>query len=187
MRWTPASGAAQLRQEYPQIVEVLCSILTGAISSSELARDSSLLPILYGIGGNTALTLLQDSSGKRLAYWPRAWAARTLAIIGDTGCSSAFLTGADDPHWRVRMQAVRAAGLVADSPTVDRMSEFLVSDHHRRVRETVAISIGRKGSEHCLVHLSELSQDTEASVRRAAERAITKLQTRLEQQSRGEQ
>ena len=180
LRWTPASGAAQLRKEVPEILDVLCRILTGAITSRELARDPTVLPILHGIGGNTALNLLKDPTGRRLAHWPRSWAARTLAIIGDTGCSSAFVSAANDQEWRVRMQAVRAAGLVADSMTVDRMAGSLVSDSHRRVREAVALSLGRKGSELCHGHLRELSQDAEESVRRAAERAITKLQPRLD-------
>ena len=179
MRWTPVRGAAQLRAEYPEILEVLCGILTGAVTSRELARDPTMLPILRGIGGNTALTLLQDASGARLAHWPRAWAARTLAIIGDGGCASAFLTAASDQQWRVRMQAVRAAGLVADSMTVDRMAGSLVSDRHRRVREAVALALGRQGSELCLGYLRALAQDDEASVRRAAERAIARLQSGL--------
>ena len=169
LRWTPASGAAQLRKEVPEILDVLCRILTGAITSRELARDPTVLPILHGIGGNTALNLLKDPTGRRLAHWPRSWAARTLAIIGDTGCSSAFVSAANDQEWRVRMQAVRAAGLVADSMTVDRMAGSLVSDSHRRVREAVALSLGRKGSELCHGHLRELSQDAEESVRRSRE------------------
>ncbi len=176
LRWTPASGAAQLRNDFPEILDVLCRILTGAITSRELARDPTMLPILYSIGGNTALNLLKDPTGTRLAHWPRSWAARTLAIIGKTGCSSTFVKAANDQEWRVRMQAVRAAGLVADSMTVDRMAGLLVSDSHRRVREAVALSLSRKGSELCLGHLRELSQDAEVSVRRAAERAITKRQ-----------
>ncbi len=180
MRWTPASGAAQLRQEFPEVQDVLCRILTGAMTSPELARDPTMLPILHGIGGNTALNLLKDSTGARLAHWPRAWAARTLAIIGDTGCSAAFVKAASDEEWRVRMQAMRAAGLVADSMTVDRMAGLLVSDAHRRVREAIALSLGRKGSELCLRQLHALAQDAEVSVRRAAERAITKLQARVD-------
>lgn len=139
-----------------------------------------MLPILHGIGGNTALNLLQDPSGARLAHWPRAWAARTLAIIGDEGCSRALVTAAADPEWRVRMQAIRAAGLVADATTVDQMAVVLVADEHRRVREAVALSLGRNGSELCLGHLAALSQDAESSVRQAAERAITRLQSRLD-------
>jgi HEAT repeat protein len=179
MGWTPASGATQLRKEFPQILDVLRKILTGSITSRELARDPTMLPILYGIGGNTALNLLKDPSGTRLAHWPRAWAARTLAIIGDTECSTAFVQAAKDQEWRVRMQAMRAAGLVSDSMTVDRMAGSLASDSHRRVREAVALSLGRKGSELCLDHLRELTQDAEVSVRRAAERAITRLQSRF--------
>ncbi len=169
-----------MSKEFPDILDVLCRILTGAISSRELARDPTMLPILQGIGGNTALTLLQDSSGSRLAYWPRAWAARTLAIIGDAGCSSALASAASDQQWRVRMQAMRAAGLVSDSMTVDRMAGSLVSDDHRRVREAVALALGRQGSKLCLGHLTALSEDAEASVRQAAARAITKLQGRFD-------
>ncbi len=181
MRWTPANGARQLQQEFPEVPEVLCRILTGAITSHELAGDPAMLPILHGMGGNTALTLLQDPTGTRLAYWPRAWAARTLAIIGDPACSAAFTTAARDPHWRVRMQAMRAAGLVTDSMTVDRMAGVLVVDPHRRVREAVALAVGRKGGETCLDHLRVLTQDAEVSVRRAAERAVNKLQDRFGQ------
>ena len=179
-RWTPARGAAELSEEFPEILDVLCRILTGAVTSRELARDPTMLPILHGIGGNTALNLLRDPSGTRLAHWPRAWAARTLAIIGDAGCSSALVKAAGDQEWRVRMQAVRAAGLVADSMTVDRMAGILAVDPNRRVREAVARSLGRCGSEQSFGHLSALSRDAETSVRQAAERAIIRLQTRLD-------
>ena len=175
MRWTPASGAAQLREENPEIVEVLCRILTGATPASELARDPTMIPVLRGIGGNAALTLLADPTGTRLAYWPRAWAARTLAIIGDPACSAAFVEAASDSEWRVRMQAIRAAGLVAEPATVDRMAGMLVSDPNRRVREAVALSLGRNGTQECLGLLHELSEDAELSVRQAAERAIARL------------
>lgn len=178
MRWTPASGAAQLRAEFPEIRSLLCKILTGDVSSRELATDPTMIPILHGIGGNTALNLLRDATGRRLSCWPRAWAARTLALIGDSGCSSALEKAARDKHWRVRMQAVRAAGLVSDAATVDRMAEILVADSHRRVREAVTLAIARKGSDVCVGLLRELSQDVEVSVRRAAERAISKLESR---------
>ena len=176
MRWTPASGAAQLRAEFPDIVDVLCKILIGELSSRALAADPSTLPVLLGIGGNTALTLMKDPTGARLAYWPRAWAARTLAIIGDTSCSSTYVRAASDPAWRVRMQAVRAAGLVTDLMTVDKIAGLLGSDSHRRVREAIALAVGRKGGERCFDHLGALSRDAEVTVRRAAERAIDKLQ-----------
>ncbi len=78
------------------------------------------------------------------------------------------------------MQAVRAAGLVADSATVERMAELLVLDSNRRVREAVALSLGRMGSDLCLGQLGDLCLDADLSVRRAAERAITKLQSRME-------
>jgi hypothetical protein len=179
MQWTPAVGAARLRAEFPEILGLLCRILRGDLSSRELAADPTMIPILYEIGGNSALNLLQDSSGRRLSYWPRAWAARTLAVIGNTDCSIAFENAARDEEWRVRMQAVRAAGLVAGSVTVDRMAEALASDSHRRVREAVALAIGRNGSEVCVGILRELSRDVEISVRRAAERAVSRLESRV--------
>ncbi len=65
-------GAAQLRKEFPEIRDVLCRILTGAINSRDLARDLTMTSILHGIGGNTALNQLNDPTGKRLAHWPRS-------------------------------------------------------------------------------------------------------------------
>ncbi len=78
------------------------------------------------------------------------------------------------------MQSVRAAGLIADSIAVNRLAELLVADSHRRVREAAALSVSRKGTELCLGRPRKLSQDAEVSVRRAADRAVVKLQTRLE-------
>lgn len=185
MQWTPTTGAARLVDDVPDILGVLCKILIGDISSRELAADPGMLPILQGIGGRTALALLRDPTGKRLAYWPRVWAARTLALIGDSRCASALLIATSDQHWRVRMQAARAAGLVSDSTTIDRIAELLSSDSQRRVREAVALSIGRGGSKDCLVYLAELTRDDEPTVRRAADRAIIRLQARLDRDKRG--
>ena len=179
MRWTPTNGAAQLLTEFPEILNLLCRILTGDVSSRELAADATMFPILYGIGGNTALNLLQDATGGRLSHWPRAWAARTLAIIGDSNCSAALVSAAHDEEWRVRMNAVRATGLVSDTAAVDQVARLLVLDSHRRVREAVALAIGRNGSEFCFGVLQELVLDADVSVRRAADRAISRLESRI--------
>ncbi len=179
MRWTPAGGAAELRSNYPEVAHLLCEILAGRISSRDLATDPTMIPVLQGIGGNHALNLLKDPRGKRLRYWPRVWAARALATIGDPACANSLACGASDTEWRVRMQSVRAAGLVADSSTVEKIASSRVSDPHPRVRAAVALSIGRKGTARSTIWLRDLAQDPELLVRRTAERAITTLQARL--------
>lgn len=179
MTWSPRSGAAQLCEDYPEIGELLCQVLTGKLSASDLACDTSYVPLLQGLGGNHALNALNDPTGARLDHWPRAWAARALAMTGDPSCAHALITAAADPEWRVRMQAIRAAGLVTNSETVSEIANRLVSDIHPRVRQAVALAIGRKGNDQSTMLLGELARDADVSVRRVAERAENRLGIQL--------
>ena len=179
LNWTPRNGAAQLREDYPDIRDLLCEVLVGEITAIELATDARYIPLLHGLGGNHALNALKDQTGVRLGHWPRVWAARTLALLGDSACSSALLVAAEDPEWRVRMQVIRAAGLVTNPKTVEEIAHQLVSDTHPRVRQAVALAIGRKGNYQSAMLLGELSRDAEVSVRRAATRAGNRLQSQL--------
>lgn len=178
MNWTVRGGAAQLCEDYPDVVRLLCRFLTGEITARDLAQNANYLPLLHGIGGNHALNALKDPTGGRLAHWPRVWAARTLALIGDSTCAEALVDASRDSEWRIRMQSIRAAGLISASETVDEIADLLVSDLHPRVRQAVALAIGRKGSIRSEMLLGELSTDTEVTVRRAAERAMIKLRSR---------
>ena len=180
MEWTPAIGASELRKHHPELVDLLCAILSGGYSAHELASDPTMIPILHGIGGSHALNLLKDPSGERLAHWPRVWSARTLAIVGNATCAQALKVGSEDSEWRVRMQSVRAAGIVADPETVDQIAAARSRDAHPRVRAAAALSIGRVGSMHSMAWLSELSEDSVLPVRQAADRAIAALQARYD-------
>ena len=178
--WTPSAGASQLRWEYPVgLAELLCTILTGEITPEQMAADVEMHRVLHRLGGKHAIRLLDDPTGERLSHWPRVWAARTLALVGDFRCAPALEQATKDMEWRVRMQAIRAASLVCKPRELDKMGALLISDKSARVRSTLALCLGRNGGSDSIMLLGTLLRDSDTSVRNHADRALTRLQSRL--------
>ncbi|MEA3501430.1 MAG: hypothetical protein U9R47_01540, partial [Actinomycetota bacterium] len=83
MGWTPALGTRTLvhRVGEENTITVLSRLLAGEIPSV----DQTVPPyrqVLLDIGNGHAERLLSDDSGQRLVYWPKVWAARSLAYVG---------------------------------------------------------------------------------------------------------
>ena len=63
-------------------LNVLVRLLEGSVPGPDLV----LAPhrsVLIDIGDGHAERLMSDDSGQRLSYWPRVWAARALAYVGN--------------------------------------------------------------------------------------------------------
>jgi HEAT repeat protein len=114
-----------------------------------------------------------------LDHWPRAWAARAFLYVWSPDVTPSLVHALGDPAWRVAENAMRVMALREIAEGVDGA---VLLRHHGlpRVRATVVRLVGVAGeSDHAYVLLEALD-DPEVSVRAAAERAIERMERRLD-------
>lgn len=173
MAWTPDAGTRALVNRLGEAgsLEVLVRLLGGSVPG----RDSVWAPyrsVLIDIGDGHAERLMSDESGRRLAYWPRVWAARALAYVGSKEAGSALLAALGDDHWRVRMTAIQTIGRLGIEGATPRLLKRL-DDEHPRVRSATVLALERVGTEEAVDRL--LQQPGTGSERNRAERAAMRI------------
>lgn len=173
MAWTPDVGSKALANRLGQgaAVDVLVRILSGSAPSADLVW-APYRSVLLDIGDGHAERLMSDETGRRLAYWPRVWAARALAYVGDQGVRPALLVALDDDHWRVRMTAVQTIGRLGIPGATLRLVDRL-HDDHPRVREATVLALERTGTEEAIEHV--LQHASTEGDRRRNERAVAAI------------
>jgi hypothetical protein len=112
-------------------------------------------------------------------YWPRAWAARAFLYVWSPDVTPSLVRALGDPAWRVAENAMRVMAKHEIAEGVDGAAAL--RDHELpRVRATVVRLVGLAGeSDHAYVLLEALD-DPDVSVRAAAERAIDRMERRLD-------
>lgn len=143
MSWTPKAGTHDL-VEWIGVDEALATLealLVGRVVGAALVEDYWRL-VLWHIGNGHAARLSADSSGVRLAYWPRVWAARSLSYLGDAAAGPKLIEALSDDHWRVRMTAAQTLGRLKVADSLDVLVELL-GDQHERVRAAAVTALGR--------------------------------------------
>ena len=96
---------------------------------------------------------MEDPTGARLVYWPRAWAARAMAYVGDDSVGSSLIGAISDEHWRVRMNAISASGRLGLSQAQPEVIAALDDEHHR-VRAAAVVALGRIGDDAAMAAIS---------------------------------
>ncbi len=140
-RRTPKAGARALVDELGEDAAISCltGLLVGEVGPLEL-RAEPWPRVLAHLGrGHAARLDLEDPA---LAYWPRAWAARALAYVGDVSTAPWLVRALADDHWRVRMNAVRTIGRLRIAGLESEVAPLL-EDPHRRVREAAELALER--------------------------------------------
>jgi len=176
-RWTPQRGAALLVERFGQARAFV--LLTELLSGSVPLRDCVRPPyadVLRLIGNDS--TLLDDGTGSRLKYWPRSWAARALAYLGDDGAGPWLVGAVADAHWRVRMTAAQTLGRLRIEGYEEELGRVL-DDPHERVRAAAATALGRTGGELAEAPLRVAMEDDAEAVRAQADRALARVEKRL--------
>lgn len=178
-RWTPKIGTRTLVE---RLGETRARTFLRHLTANRVSVTSMVAPpyaeVIGCIGRCDASTFLSRGTAEHLAYWPRSWAARSLAHLEDEDASPFLVEAFADPHWRVRMAAARALGqLSADGHDEDLAA--LVNDPHPRVRAAAAVALGRTGSEFAAQTLRDALDDEDASVQRAADRALAQVERRI--------
>lgn len=173
MVWTPEIGTHALVNRLGEAgsIEVLVRLLGGSVSLGDLVW-APYRRVLLDIGDGHAEQLMADESGRRLVYWPRVWAARALAYMGNKGVATALLAALGDTHWRVRMTAVQTIGRLGIDGATPQLLERL-DDEHPRVRSATVLALERVGSEEAVERL--LQQTATGSERSRAERAAARI------------
>jgi hypothetical protein len=143
MDWTPKTGTEALVAWIGpgEALATLKALLIGRIAGSTLTEDYWRL-VLWHIGDGHAARLNVDSTGVRLAYWPRAWAARSLSYLGDPAAGPGLIEALADDHWRVRMTTAQALGRLNVAESLNDLVESL-GDEHPRVRAAAVTALGR--------------------------------------------
>ncbi len=154
MAWTPQSGARRLhrRAGAAGTHDILTALLAGTLEHHRLLGPP-YRQALADIGGAHAERLMADESGERLAYWPRSWAARALAYVGDAAAGPALVAALGDEHWRVRMTAAQTVGRLGLAGVTGALVPAL-ADAHPRVRAAAALALARVGTGEALEALA---------------------------------
>lgn len=173
MGWTPASGTGTLvtRLGENDAVGILLRLMRGDDPLDELVWPP-YRPVLIDIGNGHAEQLLSDETGQRLAYWPRVWAARSLAYVGSKDAGPSLMIALDDPHWRVRMTAIQTLGRLGIDDVTTQLIPAL-DDKHARVRSAAVLALERVGDADAVEYLARHLAST--NDRRRAERAMAKI------------
>ena len=150
--WTPARGAAALVAEFGEdgALELLARLLVGGVGPTEFGREPWARVIAH-IGSYTPAAASAAVSGDATpldltspanAYWPRSWAARALAYVGDERAAPCLVKGLADRHWRVRMTASQTIGRLRMRGLEAELLPLL-QDAHPRVRAAAKLALER--------------------------------------------
>lgn len=115
-----------------------------------------------------------------LDHWPRTWAARTLLHAWGPVAAPAIVEGLHDEAWRVREMCAKVVARQELGAAAPECARRACSDEVPRVRVASLRALAAVGEiEHAPAVLDGL-RDADASVVRAAERALEAMESRLD-------
>lgn len=153
-----------------------CAELLGGADPDEVGLDLDL------IGGPGAARMVIESG---VPYFPRVWAARAMRYVwqegtdAGTAAESALARGLGDEHWRVREMCAKVVWLREVGMAADRLVPLL-DDEVPRVRAAATTALGAVGEHEHVEAVQDAADDPDPTVARAAERALARLQHRLD-------
>lgn len=160
--------------------EVLTNWCANLLARRAEWGDSSQ-PDIGWVGGRVATSWgsperLDDSTD----YWFQVWAARTLLHVWDHAAAPDVVAALGDPAWRVREMCAKVSAKWEVAEAADACADLVRHDETPRVRAAAARVLGVTGeAEHAMAVVSALD-DPEETVRAAAERALRRLEGRLD-------
>ncbi|MET9311497.1 HEAT repeat domain-containing protein [Kribbella sp. NPDC003505] len=155
-----------------------CVAFLGGEISGEAAYGAEL-PKLVAITGSDNPGGWKSPVDPVNYYWIRVWAARVFLYVWRDDVVDVLRRAADDPAWRVRehvakITAQRELGQLVDALLPDLGHEL------PRVRAAVVRAVGAAGEFEHAEAIRRLADDPDQTVRAAVERALTKLEERLD-------
>lgn len=150
----------------PATVALACDLLDGA-DPATYQRE-----ILY-------LTGHADRHEGWAGHWPRVWGARALLYVWDESATPDVLRGLDDDVWRVAEMCLKV-GSRRELPGAADAAMGLARHGLPRVRAQAVRLIGVAGDTEHVTVVRGAQADPDPAVRRAADRALSLLATRLD-------
>jgi hypothetical protein len=129
------------------------------------------------LGGPAGRSVLEDGTSWK-PYWTRVWGARGLLYVWDDPVAPVVLDRLRDEHWRVAEMCLKVSAL-RELPCGDDAVRLSAHDLPR-VRAAAARALGSCGDVEHLPAVHELLEDPEEDVRRAAGRALERMEARLD-------
>lgn len=159
------------------VIDWCVSLVTGEVSAEEAYGPdlvSKLRWIAPNLGGWTYLDPVNF-------YWVRVWATRVFLYVWRDDVVDALRVAADDPAWRVREHVARITAQRGLGQLVDALLPTL--DHELpRVRAAAVRAIGAAGEFEHVEAVEGLRDDPDHAVRAAVERALDRLERRLDRE-----
>jgi HEAT repeat protein len=128
--------------------------------------------ILLIAGGRHAVGILD---GAPPLYWPEVWGARVLLYAWDDTATDAVFAGLQNQAWRVREMCAKV--IAERSLSAAEHLRPMLTDETARVRAAAARALGVVGDATDVDLLKNLYRDAEVDVRRAAQLAISRLES----------
>ncbi|MEV6414234.1 HEAT repeat domain-containing protein [Kribbella sp. NPDC051718] len=161
------------------VIDWCVAFLTGEISGED--AYGSDLPKLVAITGSANPGGWSHPVDPVNFYWIRVWAARAFLYIWRDDAVEALAVVADDPAWRVREHVARITAQRELGQLVDALLPML--DHELpRVRAAAVRAVGAAGEFEHARAVEALRDDPDNAVRVAVERALERLQRRLDRE-----
>ena len=163
------------------VIDWCIAFLTGEISGEE--AYGAELPKLVAITGRANPGGWSAPVDPVNYYWVRVWAARVLLYVWRDDAVDALQIAAADPAWRVREHVARITAQRELGQLVDALLPML--DHELpRVRASAVRAIGAAGEFEHAQAIEHLRDDPDQAVRVAVERALERLERRLDRELR---
>jgi hypothetical protein len=159
------------------VIDWCIAFLTGEISGEEAYGAD--LPKLVAITGSANPGGWSRPVDRVNYYWIRVWAARVFLYVWRDDVVDALLAVADDPAWRVREHVARITAQRDLGQLVDALLPGLTYELPR-VRSATARAVGAAGEAEHAEPLRDLLYDPDNTVRATAEKALARLETRLD-------
>lgn len=144
--------------------------LTVLLSGSEVDHDAIQQMRAWLAGGKPP--------GHR--YWARVWACRALLYVWADHAGPAVVAALDDDHWRVRELAGKVITKREVPDAADMLATLAGGDPVPRVRAAACRALAVVGEGEHLPLLARAVDDPESLVATAAERALDRIEQRLD-------
>lgn len=176
---TPQLRAAAAARELGarELADWCAEILTGALDLTDQDRHD---PVWLAGRAWTSWGAPSSWTSRGLDHWPRTWAARMLLHAWDPVAAPAVAQGLGDEAWRVREMCAKVAARYELAEAAPACTELAGTDSVPRVRLACLRALAVVGEvEHAPAVLAGL-RDADPSVVRAAERALERMEERLD-------
>lgn len=164
------------------VIDAAVALLTGQVTAADAFMVPAELEKLKWLTGS------DNPGGWRTPdpanfYWARVWAARVFLYVWRDDVVEALLVAAQDDAWRVREHVARITAQRELGQLADALLPML--DHELpRVRAAAVRALGAAGEYEHAQAIEDLRDDPDHTVRAAVERALERLQRRLDRDLR---